>query len=364
MISCRTKRIQRWGFLNPYRFGALIVMVLCLWLSKAQCQTVHTFYSDSLIRKGIDQTFSCQFDSALLTFQNQIDTHPESPSGYLYRALVLRAMMMDFESDRWEREFYELVDRAIDLGEEEIKAHQKNALTHLYMGGGYFLKGISQAKSGKIVSGVLNARRGLGHLNKALDSDSTLYDAYLILGNYDYLTGRYYRHIDWLPGISDNRKRGIERLKLTVQRGLLSRWTGVISLGWIAYDMENYSLALDLFLSGHQRYPESRFFLWALADTYMKLKQYDNAVGIYQQLFTTVQQQTGNTLYNQLVLHYKMASAYMARQNYAIALEHCEKILENDISGRIKDQFGSRLDNTKKMRNRCLKQLTSQPNNE
>ncbi len=271
---------------------------------------------------------------------------------------------MDFESDQWEEEFFESVNRAIDQGKKEIEKDKNNALIHFYMGSGYFLKGISQAKSGKIISGVLNARRGCGHLNEALERDSTLYDAYLLLGNYDYLTGRYYRHIDWLPGISDNRQRGIERLKLTIQRGLLSRWAGVISLGWIAYDMENYNLALDLFLSGHQHYPESRFFLWALADTYFKLKQHDDAVQIYKQLFTTVQQQTGNTLYNRLVLHYKMASAYMAQHNYTIALEHCERILENDIQGRIKDQFGSRLDNTKKMRNHCLEQRTSQSDNE
>ncbi|MBN2029318.1 hypothetical protein JW824_03640 [bacterium] len=340
------------------------MMIVCLWFSTAQAQTKYPSYPDSLIHKGIDQTFSCQFDSALLTFQNLIDSHPESPSGYLYRALVLRAMMMDFESDQWEEEFYELVDRTIDLGKKEIEEHKNNALTHFYIGGGYFLKGISQAKSGKIIPGVLNARRGLGYLNEVLDRDSTFYDAYIILGNYDYLTGRYYRHVDWLPGISDNRERGIERLKLTIQRGLLSRWAGVISLGWIAYDMENYSLALDLFLSGHQHYPESRFFLWALADTHLKLKQYDDAIWIYQQLFTSVQQQTGNTLYNQLVLHYKMASACMAQQDYSIALEHCEKILENDIDGQIKDQFGSRFDKTKKMRNHCLEQLTSQSDNE
>ncbi|HEX9974978.1 MAG TPA: tetratricopeptide repeat protein, partial [bacterium] len=312
------------------------------------------------IQKGVDHTFSCQFDSALLTFQNLIDAYPESPLGYFYRALALRAMMIDMESNRWEKEFEDLIDRSIDLSQKQIEHQIENTWDYFYLGSSYFLKGFSQAKSGKIIGGVINARKGLGHLNEALKSDSTLYDVYLILGNYDYLTGRYYKYIDWLPGISDNRQRGIERLKIVMEHGSLSRWAGIMSLGWIEYDRKNYNRALDLFQTGNRHYPDSRFFLWALADTYLKLEQYDDAVAIYQQLLITIQKQTVNNLYNELVLHYQMASAYTAQQKYENALEHCEMILEKKISGKIEEQFGSRFDKTKKMHQNCLKKLASQ----
>ncbi len=363
-LPCLKTEIQRLLHFKGYHNRMFCIIFSCLFLGGAHAQTLDSSYSDSLIQKGIDQTFSCRFDSALLTFQNLMDTYPESPIGYFYRALALRAMMMDMESSRWEKEFDDLIDRSIDLAQKQTINQKTNPWDYFYLGSSYFLKGFSQAESGQIISGVINARKGLGHLNKALISDSTFYDVYLILGNYDYLTGRYYQYIDWLPGISDNRQRGIERLKIVTENGSLSIWAGILSLGWIEHDKENYNQALNLFLTGNSRYPESRFFLWALADTYLKLKQYDNAISIYERLLIMIQKQTADNLYNELVIHYQLAFAYTAQQKYENALEHCETILKNKITGKTEEQFGTRLNKTKKMHQNCLKKLESQLNDE
>lgn len=312
---------------------------------------------DSLILRGIDQTFTCHFDSALLTFQKVIDLYPDHIVGYFYQAATLQSKMMDYETDRWEKEFYELVDEAIRTGKKQLQEGNENPWTYFYLGSAFSYKGLYQAKSGSLVSGFLSARKGLGFLREALKRDSTFYDAYLGLGSYKYWSGRFSKHLDWLPGIRDERDEGVRMVKLSVENGTFSYWVGINSLAWIEYDRKHYRTALSLFQKGTEKYPGSRFFLWGIADTYFRLGSYNRAAKVYNDLLVSIQNGSVNNGYNEVVCRFKLVRTQLALEQYEEALHHCNAILERKVSPMIERRIERRLEYTKEYRKKCIKAL-------
>jgi len=335
----------------------LTIFLFGLAYSRLVGQSSFSMEVDSLILRGIDQTFICHFDSALGTFQKVIDRYPDHIVGYFYQAATLQSKMMDYETDRWEKEFYRLVDEARRTGIKQIEEGDENPWTYFYLGSAFSYKGLYQAKSGGLVSGFLSARKGLGYLRKALERDSTLYDAYLGLGSYQYWSGRFSKYLDWLPGIRDERDEGIRMVKLSVENGTFSYWVGINSLAWIEYDRKHYRIALSLFKKGVEKYPGSRFFLWGVADTYFRLGYHVQAAKVYNDLLVSIQNDSINNGYNEVVCRFKLVRTHLALKQYEEALHHCDAILERKVSPNIERRIERRLEYTKEYRKKCIKAL-------
>src|SRR4030042_4724278 len=91
---------------------------ICVFLFfEAHAQSPFHAIDDSLISRGIDQVFSMEFDSALSSFRQVMGRHPEHTVGYFYMASTYQSMMMDQETDRWETVFFDLIEKAISIGE-------------------------------------------------------------------------------------------------------------------------------------------------------------------------------------------------------------------------------------------------------
>ena len=312
---------------------------------------------DSLITHGIDQTFSCRFDSAMNTFQKVVDRWPDHPIGYFYRAATLQSMMMHYETDRWGKAFYRLIEDAMKTAKKQLDEGSDDPWIHFFMGSSATYKGLFKVKTGGVVSGFIDAQKGLRHLNKALEADSSLYDAYLGLGSFDYWSARFYKYLKWLPWIEDERERGLYRVKLAMEKSAFSYWVSVNSLAWIEYDRQNYEEALALFRQGLERYPGSRFFLWGVGDTYFRLDRFDQAIQIYEDILESIVNDRLNNGYNEVVCRFKLIRSYMRRKNYEKALQHCDAILDKKLIWKIEERVEERRDKTKKYRDECLKAL-------
>ena len=343
------------------RKNVFIFIILLSW-SSSRGQFAFTPHIDSLIQRGIDQTFSCQFDSAMTTFHAIAELAPDHPVGYFYMAATYQSMMMHYETDRWRREFYDLVDEAVDIGKNRLKDYEEDAWAEFYLGSSHNYRGLFKVKNGGLVPGFISARKGLGHLKNALEQDSTLYDAYLGLGSFDYWSGRFYKYLDWLPWIGDERERGIQRVRLAVEKSTFSYWVGVSSLAWIEYDSENYEEALRLFRHCLDRFPGSRFFMWGVADTYFRLHQFDMAVDTYEAILESIMNDSYNNGYNEIVCRFKLVRNYLRLSRHGKALEHCDAILGKQLSRKISDRVAARRDKTKEYRKMCLDELEKKNN--
>ena len=312
---------------------------------------------DSLILKGIDQTFFCKFDSAMLTFQKIIDRHPNDLVGYFYQAATLQSEMMHYETDIWGKDFDQLIDKAILLGKKEIENGDDDPWTYFYLGSSFSYKGLYQAKTGNYISGFMSARKGLSYLKKAVEKDSMLYDAYLGLGTYKYWSGRFYKYLKWLPWIRDEREEGIRMVKYSVSRGTFSHWVGINSLGWIEYDRKNYWGALALFQKGLKKYPGSPFFIWGVADSYYRLGNFVKAVEIYQKLLTSILSASLNNGYNEIECRLKLGMSYYTLGQYKNALYQYNAILKRKVEKKIARRLKKHYRLAKEYKKRSLKAL-------
>jgi len=309
---------------------------------------------DSLIHRGIDQTFFCQFDSALNSFKELTDAYPDHMVGYFYQAATLQTKMMDYETDLWEVEFYRLMNRSLELGEKQLDLGSDDPWIHFYMGSAYSYRGFYQAKSGSIIKGFFSAKKGLRYLKKVLELDSTLYDAHMGLGSYEYWSSSY---LSWLPWIRDKRKEGIEKVRLSIEQGTFSYWVGLNNFAWIEYDRENYDKALSIFQTGLDQYPNSRFFIWGIADCYFKLEQWEKAVDVYEELLLQILNGEVNNGYNEGEIRKKLFLANFELKKFEESYRYCKAILDRKVDKKIERRLKEHRQLAEEYRMLCLEKL-------
>ena len=312
---------------------------------------------DSLIRRGIDLVVSCEFDSALAIFRTITDRHPDLPGGYFFQAAALQSKMMDAELDLWEDEFYMFIDRAIEIGSVRNENGDGDAWNAFYLGSSMTYKGLYQARSGNVLGAFFSAKRGAQILRTVVELDSTLYDAYLGLGNYMYWSGRFSAIFRWFPWVHDEREEGIRLVGLAIEKGLFSRGMGLNSLGWIAYDRKAYGEALIHFQQGLALYPRSRFFKWAIADTYYRMRCYDQAAEIYGDLLRFIESGWQNDTTNEIICRYKLMKTRFDAGDFPGALVQCDLILSCDLDSQMADGVRKRLRSTERYRKQCLEEM-------
>ncbi|MBN1894235.1 tetratricopeptide repeat protein [bacterium] len=297
--------------------------------------------SDSLIRRGIDQTYGMAYDSALATFEKLSDDPDWAMLRPFYTAATLQSQMMDFESNRWKESFFHSINQAIFLGEQLLETGGPDPWIYFYLGNAYAYKGLFQVRDGSIIPGFINAHKGVGFLEKTMELDPGFADAAIGIGSYQYWSGRFYRYLSWLPFIRDERKQGVSLIENALEKKPFSYWIGLNSLGWIEYDRKNYQRALDLFNRGLSRFPGSRFFLWGVADCLFKMEDYEACIAVYKELLAGIQSASVNNGYNEAECRRKLMKAFFALERYKETLLHCQAILklvpDPEVEARIKD---------------------------
>ncbi len=333
----------------------LILFIFSLYPISAQ--TPFTGKTDSLILRGINQTFQCNFDSAMNLFQQVIDEYPHHPVGYFYQAATMQSKMMDEESNFLEEKFYTTIDQSIMLGKKQL--HKKDAWINFYLGTSYSYKGLFLGKQKKIIPAFITAKKGIKYLKKSFKLDPSLYDAWLGLGSYMYWSGYFYRHLKWLPWISDKRKEGIEKIRLSISKGTFSYWVGLNSLGWIEYNQDNFSEAIKLFQKGLEKYPDSRFFLWGVGDCYFKMGEYKNTVEVYEKLLQSIIHNTSNNGFNEVELRAHLMVSYFYLEQYKECYHHCNAILTRKTNEKIAQRLEKHYKAAEDFRLNCLQFLQS-----
>lgn len=308
---------------------------------------------DSLIRSGIEATLLHQYNHAETLFAKLEKMYPEHPVGIFYRAATLQSKIMDYETMQWGQEFEIRIGKAIRLGEQALQKSPEDPWLYFYTGNAYLYKGLYLGKTGRLVSGFLYAHRGIKYLEKAVEINPSLYDAYLGIGSYKYWAGRFYKYLNWLPGIQDERELGIQMIRSAIEKSRFSKWVGINTLGWIEYDRKHYATAMELFAKGLDQFPKSRFFLWGIADCAFSMENYPLAIQLYSELLESLLDANQKNGYNEAECRLKRMLAYKSMNNKLSAKEEAEAIL----ALKPEKQILSRLERHYRMAKQCLKEL-------
>ncbi|HDL18396.1 MAG TPA: hypothetical protein ENH29_05025 [Bacteroidetes bacterium] len=246
-----------------YSFFFCILLVLNLVPDRSQSQYLTQFpKTDSLVALGIKQIHNLQLDSSLATFDRLIAYFPEHPIGYFYKAGVYDLFNQDYRITTFEKQFEKNVNLAIKKGEKYIKKNKNDELAYFYLGGAYGFRGIHRVYKRDWLHVFIDGIKGLKNLNKSLKKRPDFYDAYFGLGLYHYWRSALTKKFRFLPFISDQRQRGINELKLAIEKG---RYAGVearISLSSVYYNETKYDSALIVNNWLHSHFPNDPSILY------------------------------------------------------------------------------------------------------
>lgn len=271
---------------------------------------------DSIIFRGMRLVYADSTFPAVDEFKKLIDLCPDKPIGYFYSCATLQNIMDDYRNYSYREEFNRFLNQAVKAGDEGKKKNEMTALDYLYYGGAIGFRGINEALTGDWFSGFVDGLKGRNNLVKALDIDSTLYDVYYGLGSYHFWRSLKSRSFWWLPFIGDNRQKGIDMIKLAIEKGKYSRQDAELALVRIWVENKEYDKAFNQINKLNKIYPDKPYLLWLYGRAQFETNNDSGAIQTYQKLLKVL---VSSPYYNpagEVECRYDLAQAYYSNKNF------------------------------------------------
>lgn len=313
--------------------------------------------SKELILQGIDATLGDNFAQAENCFSQIIKNAPQEPEGYFFLAAVLQVKMMDEEDYYEEKRFYQNIHEGIDLSEEKIKANPQDAWAYLFLGNSYGYLAVYEGKRGKLWSALKDGLRAKSNLKKAIEFDSTLYDAYLGLGSYYYWSSVVTKNFQWLPFFGDKRKEGIDLLKIAATKSIFSKEAAINALIWVYINEGWYPLAIMHSKDMYEKYSQGKLFLWPYAFAQYKACDWQGAYLSYSQLLEKIEKIQPKNYYNLIECRTKMANTLFNLGKIEECIMECEKTLSYPLDEKIKERQKDNLELAKNLKKMCEQKM-------
>lgn len=308
---------------------------------------------DLFIHRGIKATIMQNYDLAMTTFDSLKTVSGEDPRPYFYQAAALQARMMDFEDYSEEDRFLQLLDQSAVLAEQWIKIDSLSAMGYFFKGAAISYRGFYYAQRKNYFKGLRDAIVGIKHLNQAVKTDSSYYDAYLGIGTYKYWRSRLTKYFKWLPFFPDQRKEGIRLIEKAVQHGRYGRDVAINGLIWIEIDRRNFVKAINLSRLMQKKYPGSRYFMWPLAAAFFKAGRFAEAIEQYEKLIQSLNSEKKNNHYNEILCRNRIVEAYQKIGNVEQACAVAESALTTSLNPQIRKRLSGKLKKLQKVLREC-----------
>ncbi len=267
------------------------------------------------------------YEGALQLADSLIKSDPEDLGGYFLRLTALNNRSIDYE-DVEDLPALEIVADSVEaMADRRIAGGDGSALVRFYRGSVEGFRMVHELRTHSYLEAILHGRRAADWLEKSIGIDSTLYDAYVGLGNYYYFKSSYSGVLRSTGIIADQREEGKRLLRVAAERGLLTRLAGISSLAWIAIAEQNYDLAMDLANRLLSLYPKNRAFHWCIGRAQMKSQRWNEAVVTYTALLNSVRRLPRNNHYNEIGCLHSLAQASSHIGNWQDVAKYADEAL-------------------------------------
>ena len=228
--------------------------------------------------------------------RKMIEQHPEDPSGYLFRAVLLITEMFDCEENMHQQQFHRLIDSALAkaVSVRDASSGRECAWMSLLIGHCHAYRSLWQSHFGSLLAAIRTGRRAKAEYERGLACDSSLYDLYFGLGLYHYWKSAKAGLLRFLHIIHNDKDKGIRQLRLAADSSLVSKEPARNALIWIWLDSKQYDSVIYHCRLMRQRYPHGKAFLWPLARAHYRKKEYRLALQTFQQLRELIASEPGN----------------------------------------------------------------------
>ena len=341
-----------------YKFNFTLVFILSL-SSIIYCQKYPDKNVDSLLNRGINFIINQNYKSAEKNFEELDNSYPNLPFGKIYLAASEIAKSYDYNLEFNDDLITKYLESAINESDSLLNDNDQNVWNIYFdaLSKGYYA--YYQALNRNWFSAISNGFDAVEEFQKCLNKDSLFYDAYTAIGNYEYWKSR---KAGWLPFVSDYSVEGIKFIKKAVNNPGYNNYLAVYSLQWIYIDQKKYNDVVKLSNPVIEKYPESRFFKWALARAYEEIDK-KKSVKIYYEILNSYLKINELSKFHEILLKHLIAQQYEQMREFDKALTLCNEILTIDYnSSWNRDRLDRRLERVKKLKKKVLNEIGNKIN--
>ncbi|HMB69802.1 MAG TPA: hypothetical protein VKU85_10840, partial [bacterium] len=230
----------------------------------------------AVAREGLEHLYHARLHEAADSFERLRTLAPGSPAadfllGGIQWHVVTTGPQGFTAGGEAERRFFAHMDDAIAAGERQLENDGDDVAAHFFLGGAFGYKARYLAMQEKWWDAYRNGRRGVSHLEEAVELAPDLEDAYLGLGIFHYYADVLPSVLKFLAGfvgMGGDRERGLEEIRRATRGGHLVNVEARFFLAEILTTFEDdHWTAYGIARSLREQYPEHDLFAWMYART-------------------------------------------------------------------------------------------------
>lgn len=251
---------------------ATILLAAALWAALLpQADAALSPDTEKYLKEGLARLYDLDYVRARASFRRVVELEPDNPFGYLFEAGAIwwqasNEYGLFQDTPTLQGLFEQDIEAAIRKADPLTDSRQKDlrADGHFVMGMALGTRGQWTLMRGHWVKAYFDGKKGVKHLKKCLKYDAEYFDAYLGLGVYDYEAARFGGMLKFagsLVGVRGDEARGIERMKLAMEKGRYGSRQAAQFLATIYItDRHDYKQALPIIAALRRDFPESLYF--------------------------------------------------------------------------------------------------------
>ncbi len=240
------------------------MLLLAYVLTQQEIETI-----DSLSYLLYTERFS-ELERSLKSLKGKMDPFLWS----VLKLAYLQLYMSDNDTDYRYGEFVSLMDSLISAYDRKPNKSTREKMllaTTMAMGAVFYGRRKNIPKALALGNKAFNLYR------EAYREDTTVYDALLPIGLYDYAMG-------YLTRSSSRKRKGIGKIEVVLKKGVLAKPLAYAGLVYVYIFDNKPGKAIKYGLKALSMYPQSRTFRWILGEAYLKAGMYDEAYRIYDEI--------------------------------------------------------------------------------
>lgn len=258
------------------------LFLFLITISPATGQTlIADGYYPTIVR-GLEFVYSLEFDSADVVFDQLIAVSPNHPRGYFFKSSAsFYRIVSGSHSERLQVEYVNRSEEAIRIAEIYGEQEKHEIESDFYLGAVYGNLGRYYAAKGDWIKAFYYGRKTKSLHRRVIERDSTVYDAYLSLGLYNYYAATLPRFVDIVAslfGLDGDREQGMTQLRIAEQKGVLAAIEGKFFLANVHAEEGNYEEALRLYDELCRRFPVNPYLFGQRGVVRYKMDDFKGAV--------------------------------------------------------------------------------------
>lgn len=206
-----------------------IIALIVICSGPIEGQQLFPSYVDSLLDRAVYSIYDLRYDRATEVLSRITGVYPERPEGYFFTGayFLFRYSVEGKYEVALLDSFRVYNDLAIEKANRSLGNPSGERAALFILGGAYGYRARYFFERRSFFSAISPAKNGLRYLEMVLGKDTTVYDAYLGLGMFNYFTGQiplWAKPFAFLLGISGDRSVGILQLKKAMREGRCARF--------------------------------------------------------------------------------------------------------------------------------------------